>query len=220
MIEQAPILITGIARSGTSMIARVVNCCGAFAGEGATHRKRMFENVIISNRIVRPYMERMGTDPKGQFPLPVISDLTIPVDWRERVENIIKEEGYKDGPWMYKDTKMGLIWPVWHSTFPKAKWVIVRRRTGDVIQSCLKTGYMTAYETEDGWLEWVHAHEERFRQMIEAGIDYKVIWPERMMNRDFQQLYEIIDWLGLTWKDEALNFIDPLLWGNKERRTV
>ena len=115
---------------------------------------------------------------------------------------------------------MSLIWPVWNIAFPNAKWIIVRRRTGDVIQSCLKTGYMTAYAEEAGWLEWVHEHEKRFVEMIEAGVNCKIIWPERMIHGDLQQLYEVIDWLGLTWKKEALDFINPQLWkeNQKERR--
>jgi len=33
---------------------------------------------------------------------------------------------------------------------------------------------------------------------------------------DYQQMYETIEWLGLEWKSEVLNFIDPKLW--KARR--
>jgi hypothetical protein len=126
-------------------------------------------------------------------------------------------DGYKRGAWMYKDSKIGLIWPVWNLAFPNAKWIIVRRRTGDVIQSCLKTGYMTAYENETGWLDWVHAYEKKFVEMIEAGVNCKQIWPERMIMGDFKQLYETIDWLGLTWRKEALDFIDPLLWNKHQK---
>lgn len=218
MIEQPPIFITGIPRSGTTMIARVINACGVFAGGGVTQKNSMFENVNINKMVVRPYMERMGTDPLGQFPLPNLNDLSIPLTWRNAVEGILTEvEGYIRGPWMYKDTKMSLIWPVWNNAFPNAKWIIVRRRTGDIVQSCLKTGYMKAYETESGWLEWIHEYEKRFVGMIEAGVNCKILWPERMMTGDLAQLNEVINWLGITWRKEALSFIDPLLWGNKQK---
>jgi hypothetical protein len=217
MINVAPILVTGIPRSGTTMIAKVIHECGAFVGDAERNNKWMFENPHISGIIVKPYMERMGTDPGGQFPLPKTKELSIPMDWGKRIESLIEHDGYVKGPWMYKDTKMGLIWPIWNNAFPNAKWIIVRRRTGDVIQSCLKTGYMTAYEDEKGWLEWVHEYEIRFVQMIEAGLNCKIIWPERMINGNLQQLYEVIEWLGLTWKKEALNYIDPLLWGSKQK---
>jgi hypothetical protein len=219
MIEQAPIFVTGIPRSGTTMIARVINSCGVFVGSGATSKNCMFQNRYIDQLLVKPYMERMGGDPKGQFPLPNIDEITIPLNWRQKVENIMKAEHYVRGPWMYKDTKMPLIWKLWHNAFPNAKWVIVRRRTGDVIQSCFKTNYMNAYEDEEGWLGWVHEYEKRFEEMVKAGVDLKVIWPERMNNGDFQQLYDIITWLGLEWKEEASVFIKLLLCKSNRNKT-
>ncbi len=79
---------------------------------------------------------------------------------------------------------------------------------------------MTAYNTEKGWIEWVRQYEQRFVEMITEGLNCKIIWPERMVYGDYQQLYELCEWLGLPWKSEALNFIDPLLWGSrvKERK--
>jgi hypothetical protein len=140
------------------------------------------------------------------------------------------EQGYENGPWMYKGAKMCLHWPVWHYAFPNAKWIIVRRRTGDIIQSCLKTGFMRAFTNtanqravgakneRDGWLWWVHQHEQRFIEMIqeEEGPNCKQIWPHRMIKGDYAQLYETIDWLGLKWNSDALSFIDPLLWHSRK----
>jgi len=53
--------------------------------------------------------------------------------------------------------------------------------------------------------------------MVTEGLNCKVIWPHRMVTGDYSQLYETIDWLGLKWNDKALNFIHPLLWGNKQK---
>jgi hypothetical protein len=140
----------------------------------------------------------------------------------------MRDEGYKGGPWMYKGAKMCLFWPVWDYAFPKAKWIIVRRRTGDIVQSCLKTNFMRAFRhpafqravgvnnEAEGWLWWVHQHLDRFREMMDDGLNIKVIWPERMVDGDYEQLMETIEWLGLKWNSEVLNFIDPKLW--KARR--
>ena len=99
----------------------------------------------------------------------------------------------------------------WNQSFPKAKWVIVRRKTADIISSCLKTGYMKAYDNQEGWLEWVHIHEKLFAEMLEANIDYKEIWPERMAYGDFTQMQEVVEWLGLTWNTEIPKMVKPLL---------
>ena len=230
MIKQSPILVTGCPRSGTSIIAAVMSQCGAFIGD--ITKRSMFENCQIYDKIVKPYFRKIKADPKEQYPLPDLNTISIPIDWRQKVEQVMLDQGYEEGIWMYKGTGMSLIWPVWDYAFPNAKWIIVRRKTSDIIQSCLKTGYMNAFSDEeirncvnvasekDGWLWWIHRHEERFTEMITEGLNCKIVWPERMVDGDYQQLHEVLDWVGLRWKSEVLHYIDPLLWGaNKKERS-
>ena len=233
MIKIAPILVTGASRSGGSMIAGVLNVCGAFGGNMAvsnSNKRGMFENIRIRDTLIKPYLLRMNGDSDGQYPMP--ENIHIPTDWRSSVEKIMMNEGYKDGNWMYKDSRISLMWQVWHYAFPDAKWVIVRRRTGDIIQSCTKTGFMKAFKDEsnitavnatdemNAWLWYVHQFEQRFIEMMTEGVNCKIIWPERMVTGDYKQLYELLDWLGLKWKIEALTFIDSLLWGSRPKKEV
>jgi len=210
------------------MIAEVINMCGAFGGKMT--KRRMFTNDKILDNVVIPYFNNINADPLGQYPLPNVKN--IPTDWRQRIEQIIIDEGYQKGSWMYKDSKLSLIWQVWDYAFPNAKWIIVRRRTGDIIQSCLKTAFMKAFAEQtnrntigvttarDGWLWWVHQYEKRFVDMIEAGLNCKVVWPERMVHGDYQQMYETLEWLGLSWNKEVVNLIDPLLWNVRQKEKI
>ena len=227
------ILITGCARSGTSMVGGIVDICGGFGGDmsgpNKNNLKGMFENSKIRNDLVKPYLQQQGADRMGQYPLPEIQNLRVPMNWKDRVERVMIDQGFTGGPWFYKGAKMCLTWPVWHFAFPNAKWIIVRRRTGDIINSCLKTSFMRAFANKkwqkavgvenerDGWKWWVHQHEDRFVEMIQAGLNVKVVWPERMVTNNYQQMYEAVEWLGLDWKSkEVFDFIDPKLW--KARR--
>ena len=191
----------------------------------------MFENVRIREDLVKPYLSNCGLDVMGQYPLTIHKNyLYFPDNWKEKVENVLFSEGYKEGAWMYKDARTALIWPVWGMYFPDAKWVIVRRRTGDVVDSCVKTGFMKAFKDKsnqyavgvdnerDGWLWWVHQYEKRFTDMILGGINHKIIWPERMVDGDYQQLHELCDWLNLTWNDKSLDFINTLLWNSRIKK--
>ena len=221
-LEKSPIIITGAARSGTSLIAGVINICGAFGGElyGATayNKKGMFENPTIRERIGKEYLRSIGMDPKGQLPLPDTSSLQIPSDWRSKVEEVMIKEGYKKGPWFYKGATCCLIWPVWHYAFPNAKWIIVRRRSADIATSCLSTAFMNKYRTHDGWIGWIRHHEAKFVEMIQAGLNVKVVWPERMVKANYEQMNETIEWLGLTWKQkEVMDFIEPKLWKSRKK---
>ena len=215
MIEQSPILVTGCPRSGTSLVGTAIHMCGAF--QGKLIKRGMFENNKILEEVVIPYFKNIGADPLGQHPLPNVDSISIPVDWRKRIEQIIKDEGYSKGQWVYKDSRLSLIWPVWNYAFPNAKWIIVRRRTGDIVQSCLKTVYMAAFDEREDWIQWVRQYEKRFVGMIEAGVNCKVVWPERMVCGDYQQMHETLDWVGLTWNKEVINWIDPLLWVSRQK---
>lgn len=221
-IEKSPIIITGAARSGTSMVGGVFNICGAFGGKmsgpNKNNQKGMFENAYIRDKVEKPYLRSIDMDEQGQDPLPDTDRLPIPSDWRETIEDVMLGEGYNGGSWFYKGAKACLIWPVWHYAFPDAKWIIVRRRTADIAESCLRTGFMHKRRTFDDWVEWVNHHENEWVKMIKAGLNVKVVWPERMIKSNYEQMYEAIEWAGLTWKpDEVIDFVEPKLWKAKQK---
>ena len=99
------ILITGCARSGTSLVAGIINLCGAFGGKmrppNVNNKKGMFENTVITQNIVKPFLKSIEADTMGQNPLPdpikvrrkIISNEN---DWALRILNVLKEEGYKN----------------------------------------------------------------------------------------------------------------------------
>jgi hypothetical protein len=229
----SPILITGAARSGTSLVAGAINLCGAFGGNmsgpNRNNQKGMFENNTIRNNILKPYLRELGVDSLGQYPLPVIEKLLIPTDLKNKVERVMINEGYCKGAWMYKGAKMCLTWPIWNYAFPDAKWIIVRRNTCDIVNSCLKTSFMRAFQRQafrnaigvkseyNGWVWWVQQHEKRFIEMMNTGLNIKIIWPERMVNGDYSQLMDAIQWLGLKWNSKVLSFVDPKLWKARGR---
>lgn len=204
---QIPILITGIERSGSSIVAKIIAMCGAYTGEV----NDMQENIDIKKIVDWYYKEKLNIPINGQKPLPNISDLQPVSDWGLSIAHLLEDKGYdRKKPWLYKSSRITQIWPIWNQAYPNAKWIIVRRRTGDIIQSCMKTGFMKAYSDQVGWLGWIHAHEKLFVSMIEKGCNCKVIWPERMASGDFNQMQEVIEWLGLTWNPEIQKAIEPL----------
>jgi len=208
----SPIFVTGIERSGNSIVAKIIGSCEVFTGQTT----EMCENIEIK-KLLDTYYELINADKKGQYPLPDTTKLIIPTNWKQKVNDILSRETY-DGSnyWMLKGSRLCQTWPVWNYAFPNAKWIIVRRRPGDIIESCLKTGYMTAYKDKEGWLNWIHEHEKVFVEMIEAGVNCKIVWPERMATGDYQQIFEMLDWLGLSWSDNIIEMVSPLLWNSKQ----
>jgi len=222
MVVASPILITGAARSGTSLVAGSIFRCGAWGGElaGSTssNKRGMYENTYIRNHIIKPFLKSLGLDPMGQRDLPDTS-MFLPVSselaliWRNKILTVIKDQEYKKGPWFYKGAKMCLFWPVWHAAFPNAKWIIVRRDPDSIVASCLKAPFMRTYKTPSGWLGWVAKHEEKFEEMLNARLNIYEVWPQRMINGDYAQMQIAVNGVGLGWKfDEVQKFVEPSLW--------
>jgi len=228
-----PIIITGAARSGTSMVAGVVHMCGAFKGDTGSRQhknnaKGMFENLELRNEVIKPLLRDMNIDTKAQYPLSPKKQV-IPAHMKNDVLRVMLRQGYQGGRWMIKEPKITHCWPALNYAFPHAKWLIVRRQDEEIINSCINTGFMNAYSRSgvlreigvqserEGWQYWVDVHKKRFFEMVEQGLNVRMIWPERMVHGDYSEIMDVINWLGLEWAQEDVHqFIEPRLW--KARR--
>jgi len=219
-----PILITGCARSGTSMTAGILHLCGCWGGNlsGPTryNRRGMFENQDVRERLMKPYLTRIGCDPLGQDPLPKLSQLKPYPELRKEMLGLVRAQGLgAEQPWFYKGAKMCLMWPVWNYAFPSAKWVIVRRADEDIINSCIRTGFMHKRHTADSWQEWINVHKKRFAEMHRAGLDIREVWPEKFVRGDMKEIKSVIEDLGLKWNEHGVSqFIEPAWWSELRRK--
>lgn len=224
-LEMRPILITGAARSGTSMTAGIINMSGAFGGDmfgpNKNNKRGMFENKYIRQEICKPFLKSVDADPMGQKPLPdmnivwgKVADKTFVDSFRDSVLTSIKNQGWDgESPWFYKGAKMCLFWPLWVKAFPEAKWVIVRREGSDIVRSCMKTSFMRAYRDATGWETWLNTHIRRFQEMKSHIHEVREYWPETAIEGDLDPTYNLLAWLDL---EPAVNlisdFISPVLW--------
>jgi len=218
------IIITGPCRSGVSMIAGVIDVCGAWGGTkgklNSYDASAYGENKGIRDNILNPFLEGIKADRRGQRPLPNISKCNsiakeLGEAWRRRTFRIIEENGYESGPFYLASTKHSLIWPVWNAAFPDAKWVLIRRKDEDIVEACLKTSYMFKYNDEGGWQYWLSKYKKRIQEMIDERLNIFQIWPQHMINGDLRELQEMIDWLGLEWDENKIqDFVAPIVWRN------
>lgn len=222
MTAHNPILVTGIQRSGSTIIAKIIAMCGAFTGKTT----EMLENAKIK-ALVDLYYTNLGLNTSDNKHFPNTQYLPILANWKKSIEHINDIDQTK--PWMFKSSTNCQIWPMWNKTYPNAKWVIVRRRTGDIVHSCMHTAYMKTFKDpanlkaigvsteQEGWLWWVHQHEKLFVEMIEAGLNCKIVWPERMASGDYTQVIEMVEWLGLKWDENIPKTISPLFRNSKQK---
>lgn len=214
-----PILITGLPRSGTSMVAGIINCCGIFGGKllrgNKDNQRGYFENTEIRNKIDKALLKQMNCDPRGQNILPEVSPLIYPI-LRQNIKNdvlsILKKDGWrKDVRWFFKDAKLSLLWPVWNYAFPDAQWVIVRRPDEQIIESCLNTGFMSGRKTRKSWTQYIEYHKKRFKE-IKTNCNARELWSNKIVDSSFCELNEILDWLDLVWNDSIYDLIEPEIY--------
>lgn len=186
------ILITGCARSGTSLTTQILQSHGLHLGPVNV----LFENTDIRESVLKPYLRAIGTDPRGQKPLPDTDSLPAHVGLRDAVLKRVPETSG------YKDAKLTLVWPVWAKAFPQAKWVLVRRKAEDIAGSCLRASFMNAFDTMDGWLGWVAEHEKRFEKM-KAALDIIEVWPRDYIE-DAGKFQPVADHCGLAFNGDAV----------------
>lgn len=213
MSLQNPIFITGCPRSGNSMVAGITYLCGAFGGNmgGSSKftRTGSFQNVEIRQRIVRAYMMKGNWDIRGQDPLPTRDELLSYDNLKSEVEMIIQFQGCGNERWFYKDTALSLMWPLWNQAFPDANWIIVRRDRSEIAKSCLKTGYMRAFENQTDWERWASVYEQRFEEMKENGLNVVEVWPSKFLSGDLSDIACAIRKTGLPFKDKkVVQFLD------------
>lgn len=221
-----PILLIGTARSGLGIIAEVLYKCGGFGGDMAGvnifHSPGYFENVRLREGLLKPVLRQQGIDPNGQFPIKEnrINGFT-PVMWREFVELIMQRQGLQEyQQWFYNDFRSTILWLYWHEAFPQAKWVYVRRSIKDIVLSCMRTGYMTAYKNtairnevnvtteKDGWIKWVGYYTVFIEQILQTVPNSFVLDTKALKSKKYSNLQAMIEWAGLTWNDSVVGLLN------------
>ena len=206
-----PVIVTGAARSGTSLVMGVLEACGLQTGDtcGPTEAnpKGQWENRGIIQQVQKPYLKAIGADPMGQHPLPSYEDLTPDPYRRLTVLDIADEQGIDtDYPWGFKDAKALLDWPIWNQAFPNATWIVTKRDLGAIAASAKRTSFM---RKAPDWLEWAKFHEERANDIPNAH----QIQTRALAEGHLNQAKEAVNKCGLDFDLMAVtDWIDPELW--------
>jgi len=210
-------------RSGTSMVTGLLGELGLWLGNTVpggdrSNPRGFFEHAALREQVVKQILTRLGCDPLGVRKLPMLVNLPQVGGLRDRVETLVRAEGY-DGasPWGFKDAKLTLLWPIWHSAFPDARWLIVSRPRDLVIRSCLKTGFMRQHsDRAEFWEKLCNEYDRRLADLRKFVPSVMDIDASDLIRGDFDPLSQVAARMGLTWNAGCLDgFIDPAYWGDR-----
>lgn len=203
------ILVSGCARSGTSMTCAVLDACGADFGEtigpGPGNPGGFFENKSLRETLLKPYLRRLGYQPSGRLPLPKSDELPPHPGWRTEVKRRLGTA------YAYKDAKTLAVWPIWAEAFPEARWVLVRRERLKIIDSIYRTPWMRL--DADQARAFVDAYLEKIDELKLAGVNWTEVWPDP---GDPEVFKPAVEFCGLDWNPDAVRAVlRPEWWGKK-----
>lgn len=215
----APVLVTGLPRSGTSMVAGLLATCGLWLGRtvpgGPANIHGFFENIILREKLQKEILRHYAFDPLGVQAIPPIDWLPEIRNFRAMVAAALAVQHY-DGErlWGFKDAKMTLTWRIWNQHFPRARWVIVRRPSKSVIASCLRTTFMKQHSSDPAfWRAFVDAYSLRLTELRKTVAWSYEVETDPIVARDFGALRALVSELGLVLQDDvARRFVTPEVW--------
>jgi len=158
-IETKITCILGMHRSGTSLVARLVNMLGIYLGraermlEPRPDNPRGFWEHQVINNINDQILARFGGSyfsppdfPSGWQNSPKLQDL------RERASELLAEEFANVPSWGWKDPRTCLTLAFWQQLLPQMQYVICVRNPVDVAHSLQKRDGLTFARSADLWV--------------------------------------------------------------------
>jgi hypothetical protein len=139
--DQPILIITGMHRSGTSLIAVLLQSAGLDIGQNLVagnegNPEGHFENAEFV-QFHESVLYSLGIDKIGWT---LETNLTPPESYLERAKNLIKENTSASQPWGWKEPRTTLFLDFWAVLLPEAQFLFVYRAPWEVIDSLYRRG--------------------------------------------------------------------------------
>ncbi len=201
------IFITGMHRSGTSMIARLLNLCGLYLGPEdrilppqPDNPAGFWENrdMCILNEAI---LQKLGggwdfLPPEAKSGWERSHDLDA---LREIAEKLIKIFSVQE-PWGWKDPRFCFTLPFWQSLLTESKVVVSLRHPLEVAGSLMKRNGLSRAFGLYLWLEYNQCllDQTKPEQRLVTHYDTYFINPQ-------QELHRLVDWLDWSVPEETIS---------------
>lgn len=206
-----PILVAAPPRSGTSMIAGLLHHHGVQVGEFRANKDNPrggFENIHIK-KVVKDQLKKNGYDLNPIY----IQPTTFKNDLQFR-ENALKFIPDSTKPWLFKEFRVLMTWPLWYKYFPNSIYVLNRRNIQDNLKSMQnhhlisKRGSTRALRF---WIEWARERQEEIAKYCShVWVDVDKIWAG-----DLSEAKKVIEACSIEFDEQTTKeWINPNLCHN------
>ncbi len=210
-----PLLITGMHRSGTSMVARLLNICGLSLGPeqrlmppGEGNPNGFWQNLDM-DAITEEVLASLSGE--WDFLLPPMPDGWEQADALAGLRQRAEEQAAALGrrlPWGWKDPRASLTIPFWSRLLPGLRTLVVLRHPVETARSLVKRVSSSPAMAQHLWLQYyrrILAHTDPGLRMV-THYDSYFLDPGGELQR-------ILDWAGLEPDEQtrqvALTAIAP-----------
>ncbi len=197
--------ITGMHRSGTSMVARLLHACGIFLGPEDELSQPVSDNpegywenlafVRLNEEIIAKFDGRWDDPPS----FPVGWELGPVADsFLERAEGLVRQFSLDN--WGWKDPRNSLTLPFWRRVIPDLKVVVCARNPLEVTRSLfLRSDSMTSSEFQL-WLTY-------YRQLLSDTLPaQRLVTHYQSYFQDARaELRRVLTWLDVEVSDETVD---------------
>ena len=243
VFRKDPVILLGMHRSGTTLLAEILKSLGVFLGEtkGPHLESPRFRKL---NRWI---LDRVGHG-RWDRPVDLVSLLNerpglkeaVIKELREKADNpkffspktgriSIKNFFKRETPvlWAWKDPRTMLVWPLWSSIYPEAKFIFIHRNGIDAASSlavreekriesihCGRTTVNTSKYLSLRCMDiarafglWEEYHDICFRHYENAGTEFLTVCYEALLKNPANEIGRICDYLEVQPDRDALESI-------------
>jgi tetratricopeptide (TPR) repeat protein len=191
--SQTPVFVTGMMRSGTSLVEQIISSHPAACGAGElpfwNDVLRKYPDVIRSRRLAEPAQKKLAESYLA----------TLKRHSHEALRIVDKST--------FNSDHLGLI----HSVFPGARMIYVQRDPIDTCLSCYFHQFSTAHNFTMDLADLAHYYREHrrlvahWRAVLPEGTLLEVPYAELVADQE-SWTRRILDFIGLEWDDRCLEF--------------
>ena len=203
----APVLITGMHRSGTSMVAELLHRCGLFLGP----EERMLPpgegnpNGFWQNRDMDAVTEGALSALSGEWDF-LLPSMPTGYEQSDTLENarVMGRQAMRSmvtgGPWGWKDPRASILIPFWKQLIPDLRLVVVVRHPLEVSRSLQKRVSGSHHMAMNLWL----SYSRHLLEDMAPGERLMTHYDSYFINAQ-EELARVTEWIGLEPDNDTLS---------------
>ena len=176
-------------RSGTSMVAKVLEKAGIFMGVIKDHNYEAMHFLSLNQQTLwaasANWLEPVVPDPKFWKTIPRDSLFAEHFKFSGRLQKL--KYKLKNPAWGWKDPRNTFTLPMWLQLFPNAKVLHITRNCEEVANSLTKRNHVKG-EVHDPRLEDLNFNRELWHKYITQGQSYAAELGHRYFEIDYQEI--------------------------------